>query len=92
MTEDDKENTIPWWYRRKAVKIAAYSAIVLVAYVAITAVFVEDAAENLEKIQGILLAYIAACKALLAWYIYSKKDPVPDPPQDCKDELHDEEG
>jgi len=74
MTENDKENKIPWWFRRKAVKIAAYSTVVLVAYVAITAVFVPGAAEDLDKVSGILLAYIAACKGLLAWYMHSKKD------------------
>ncbi len=72
--ENEKENNIPWWFRRKAVKIAAYSAIVLVAYVAITAVFIPGAAENLERVSGILLTYIGACKGLLAWYMYSKKD------------------
>lgn len=74
MTENEKENKIPWWFRRKAVKIASYSAIVLVAYVAITAVYVPGAAEALEKVSGILLAYIAACKGLLAWYMHSKKE------------------
>lgn len=72
MTESDKENAIPWWFRRKAVKIAAYSAIVLVAYVAITAVFVPGAAESIDKVSTILLAYIAACKGLVAWYIHRK--------------------
>ena len=74
MTEDEKENKIPWWFRRKAVKIAAYSAIILVAYVVITAVYVPGAAEALERVSGIILAYIAACKGLLAWYMHSKKD------------------
>lgn len=74
MTEEEKEVTIPWWFRRKAVKIAAYSAILLVAYVVITAVFVPGAAEALDKVSGIILMYIGACKSLLAWYMHSKKD------------------
>jgi len=72
MTEDEKENQIPWWFRRKAIKIAAYSAIVLVAYVVITAVFIPGAAESLSEVSGIILTYIAACKGLLAWYLYRK--------------------
>lgn len=72
MTEDEKEGKIPWWFRRKAIKIAAYSAIVLVTYVVITAVFVPGAAESLSKISSIILAYIAACKGLLAWYMHKK--------------------
>lgn len=72
MTEDEKENTIPWWFRRKAVKIAAYSAIILVAYVVIAAVFVPGAAVALDKVSSIILIYIGACKSLLAWYLYRK--------------------
>lgn len=74
MTENDKEDKIPWRFRRKAIKLAAYSAIILVAYVAVAAVFVPGAAESLDKVSAILLTYIAACKGLLAWYMHSKKD------------------
>jgi len=74
MTESEKECKIPWWFRRKAVKLAAYSAVILMAFVVVSAVFVDGAADSLQKIAPIILAYLAASKGLLAWYMHSKKD------------------
>jgi len=73
-TESEKECEIPWWFRRKAVKLAAYSAIVLMTFVVLSAVFIDGAADSLQKISPIIIAYLAASKGLLAWYMHSKKD------------------
>lgn len=74
MDEKEKENVLPWWFRRKAVKLAAYSAITLVAFVMVSAVFIPGAADSLQKMTPVILAYIAASKGTLAWYMHCKKD------------------